>query len=55
MRPWLDFDGELIAGELPRRPLTLVAEWATLHRDELLANWERARHNEQLEPIGPLP
>jgi hypothetical protein len=48
-------DGELLAGSLPRRALALVAEWAALHREELLANWERARREEQLEPIEPLP
>jgi hypothetical protein len=51
----VDFDGKLVAGELPRRALALVAEWAALHHDELLANWERARRNEPLEPIDPLP
>jgi hypothetical protein len=51
----IDFAGELIAGSLPRRALTLVAEWAALHYDELLANWERARRNEPLRPIDPLP
>jgi hypothetical protein len=35
--------------------LTLVAKWAALHHDELLANWERARREEPLEPIDPLP
>jgi hypothetical protein len=35
--------------------LTLVAKWAPLHHDELLANWERARREEPLEPIDPLP
>lgn len=50
----IDFAGELIAGSLPRRALALVAEWAALHRDELLANWERARRDEPLEPIEPL-
>jgi Domain of unknown function (DUF4160) len=44
----------VIAGSLPRRALALVVEWAALHRDELLANWERARRDEQLEPIEPL-
>ncbi len=51
----VDFTGELIAGSLPRRALALVAEWAALHQDELLANWERARREEPLEPIEPLP
>lgn len=50
-----DFDGNLIAGSLPRRGLALVAEWAALHQDELLANWERARREEPLQPIEPLP
>jgi hypothetical protein len=40
---------------LPRRALALVAEWAALHQDELLANWERARRDEPLQPIDPLP
>jgi hypothetical protein len=31
-----------------------VLEWAVLHRDELRADWERARKGEQLEPIQPL-
>jgi hypothetical protein len=51
----IDLEGELIAGQLPRRALALAAEWAALHHDELLANWERARRNEPLEPIEPLP
>jgi hypothetical protein len=32
-----------------------VSEWAALHYNELLANWERARREEPLEPIEPLP
>jgi hypothetical protein len=51
----VDLAGEVIAGSLPPRALSLVAEWAVLHHDELLANWERARRNEPLEPIEPLP
>lgn len=51
----IDFTGELVAGMLPRRALALVVEWARLHTDELDANWERARRDEQLQPIDPLP
>jgi hypothetical protein len=51
----VDLDGELIAGSLPRRAQMLVAEWARLHRAALEANWQRARKEEQLEPIEPLP
>lgn len=50
----LDFAGAVIAGSLPRRALVLVAEWAFLHKDELAANWERARQDEPLEPIDAL-
>ena len=51
----VDFDGNVIAGSLPRRALALVVEWARLHGDELRANWERARREEPLETIEPLP
>ena len=51
----VDLAGEVIAGSLPPRALSLVSEWAVIHHDELLANWERARRNEPLEPIEPLP
>jgi hypothetical protein len=51
----VDLDGNVIAGALPRRAQTLVAEWARLHRAELEANWERARRERELEPVEPLP
>jgi len=50
----LDLEGNVIAGSLPRA-LALVADWAKLHGDELLANWERARREEELKTIEPLP
>jgi hypothetical protein len=50
----VDFAGAVIAGSLPRRALALVAEWAALHESEPAANWERARREEPLEPIGAL-
>lgn len=43
-----------LRGELPPRVLGLVTEWAAIHRDELLANWRRARSEQPLEPIDPL-
>jgi len=45
---------DLLAGELPRRARALVLEWASLHRMELLDNWERARRGEPPEKIEPL-
>ena len=31
----------------------MVVEWASLHRSELLENWERARDGLPLEEIDP--
>jgi hypothetical protein len=45
---------EILKGKLSNRVLGLVLEWAVLHRDELRADWERARKEEPLEPIQPL-
>jgi hypothetical protein len=44
----------LLHGRLPPRVFALIVEWATLHRDELLSNWERLRQGQQPEPIAPL-
>ena len=45
---------ELTDGDLPRRALALVLEWAALHRNELRDNWRRARDGLPLESIDPL-
>ncbi len=45
---------ELIAGSLPRRAHALVLEWAALHREELIQNWERARLGKSPRQIKPL-
>jgi hypothetical protein len=44
----------VLRGELPRRALALVLEWAALHRQELRTDWERARLGTPLQPIAPL-
>jgi len=44
----------LLGGELPPRVLALVIEWATLHRDELIANWRRLHQDETAQRIAPL-
>ena len=44
----------VVTGRFPRRALAHVLEWAALHRDELLANWDRARAKEPLASIAPL-
>jgi hypothetical protein len=45
---------EVISGSLPPRVLGLVIEWAALHQQELLKNWERAVQQEPLLSIEPL-
>ena len=52
----LTIDGaDVVAGSLPARALRLVREWATLHRDELVAVWAKARTHQPLGTIEPLP
>ncbi|HZI76436.1 MAG TPA: DUF4160 domain-containing protein [Gemmatimonadales bacterium] len=48
-------DGVLLAGSLESRALGFVQEWASLRNDEIMPNWERARKNEPLLAIPPLP
>jgi hypothetical protein len=47
-------DLKITEGSLPRRVISLVLEWAFLHRDELLSDWELARKNAPLNKIEPL-
>lgn len=41
----------IMGGRLPARALGMVSEWASLHQQELLAAWERAK---QLQPPGQI-
>ena len=45
---------EVYAGDLPRRALALVREWAALHRDQLRLDWTLARSGRPPDPIAPL-
>ena len=47
-------DGDVLAGELPRKQLRLVQAWIELHRDELLADWQLAANGELPYKIDPL-
>jgi len=47
-------DGEILAGELPRKQLRLVQAWIELRRDELKADWEIAISGEKPYKIDPL-
>jgi phosphomannomutase len=44
----------VFAGQFPPRALGLVVEWATLHQQELLDNWQRAKGQQPTVRIEPL-
>ncbi len=45
---------EVLRGSLPRRALVLVLEWAALHRQELLENWNLCENRQGPRKIRPL-
>jgi len=45
---------EIMRGDLPKRALALVLEWASEHRDELLEDWELCVHRQTPKKIMPL-
>ena len=50
----LDFEGNILDGELPIRAAGFVKEWIRQHQSELSANWDKARSGQQLDYIAPL-
>jgi len=44
----------VMEGDLPRRALELVLDWAELHREELLENWVLCRDKQPPRRIDPL-
>lgn len=45
---------EVIEGQMSRRAVALILEWATLHRAELRQAWELASTNQPPSKIAPL-
>lgn len=45
---------EVMRGSLPRRALALVLEWATLHREELMEDWNLCASKQTPRKIHPL-
>jgi len=45
---------KMIEGNLPRRALNLILDWAELHQTELLTNWELCAQKQNPNPIEPL-
>ncbi len=48
-----DLEGNLMNGNMPNKQMRLIAAWAEIHYDELVANWELAKIN-ALVKIDPL-
>jgi hypothetical protein len=47
-------DLTVLEGYLQPRALGLVMEWAAIHKDELLNDWELAKNKKPLFPVEPL-
>lgn len=47
-------DLKLIEGNLPKKVISLVLEWAFEHREELLENWNLSNLKLPLNKIEPL-
>ncbi len=44
----------ILKGKLPPRALSLVMEWAQIHQDQLMDDWNNAANNKKLHKISPL-
>lgn len=44
----------ILNGQLPRRAVSMVIEWAALHQGELLENWYRLEAERPVFKIAPL-
>jgi hypothetical protein len=45
---------EIIKGDMPRRALALVLEWASMHREELEEDWRLCELKQTPKKIAPL-
>ena len=44
----------VVKGEMPGRALSMILEWLSIHKEELLSNWEKAQNGDNLDKIEPL-
>ena len=50
-----DFDGNMTRGSVKSKTAKkLIKEWTTLHRQELIENWEKAAGGSVIDKIAPL-
>ena len=50
----VDFNGNILEGELPVKQRKLIEAWIVLHQDELYANWQLEKDKQNLFKIDPL-
>ncbi len=50
----VEMESGTIHGEFPPRALRLVLEWANLHKQELIENWQLAKQGQPLKRVAPL-
>lgn len=50
-----DFRGNMLRGSVKSKTAKkLIKEWANLHHQELVENWEKAMDSKQIDKIAPL-
>ena len=50
----MNFNGELMTGNLPLKKVKLVQAWIVMHEEDLMANWELAINETNIFRIEPL-
>lgn len=50
----ITIDKGIVVGSMPRKALRQVYHWLDIHRDELMANWQRLQNGETVQKIDPL-
>ena len=46
--------GQMISGDMPEKQSKIIEVWAMLHKDELDADWQLAKDQQELYKIEPL-
>jgi hypothetical protein len=50
----IEINSGIIEGKFPKRALNLVLEWYSMHKDELLQDWETISTTGEFNKIAPL-
>lgn len=53
-RAVFSLDGQMISGDMPEKQSKIIEVWAMLHKDELDADWQLAKDQQELYKIEPL-